>query len=371
MRRPIRILFTVPNFVTAGSGAAMLAIVERLDRSRFAPAVCVERRGGRLDAVVGALGIPFIEAPFRVASLPRARFMARAWRAAGAFRSHRFDLWHSFHYGDDYSEPVIARLAGARAWIYTKKNMSWHAWSWHVRSTLASAIVAQNTDMMRDFFTPARYRRKTRLVPRGVDTRRFRPGVTRTGLRAIHGIPEHAALAVCVAHLLPVKGHPTLLRAAARVPDLHVALAGREADAAYSEGLRREAEDLGIRSRVHFLGSVDDVPGLLAEADLAVLPTVDRFRMEGCPVALLEAMASGVPSVATDVPGSRDLIGDGECGILVPPEDPVGMAAALQRLSADPELRRRLGRSARLQVESAYTIEREVADHEEIYAGLA
>src|ERR1035438_5979768 len=125
MNRPVSILFTIPNFITAGSGRVMLNIVERLDRKRFAPIVCVARKGGALDAEVQALNIPFLEAPFTVPVKPYLTLLPRAFKAAQVFRPLKCSVWHSFHYADDYSEPLIARFAGAKAWVYTKKAMGW------------------------------------------------------------------------------------------------------------------------------------------------------------------------------------------------------------------------------------------------------
>src|SRR2546421_3921582 len=103
------ILFTIPNFITAGSGRAMLNIIERLDRKRFAPGVCVSKKGGDLDTLVDRLGIPFLEADFTVPPRPYLTLVARAWKAGRKFRCFRFALWHSFHYSDDYTESIIAR----------------------------------------------------------------------------------------------------------------------------------------------------------------------------------------------------------------------------------------------------------------------
>ena len=124
MSAPTPILFTIPNFTTAGSGAAMLQIVRRLDRTRFAPSIAVLKRGGHLEEEIARLGIPYIQADFTVSPRPLWSLPARARRAARVFRERGYVLWHSFHYLDDYTEPLIARFAGAQAWIYTKKNMS-------------------------------------------------------------------------------------------------------------------------------------------------------------------------------------------------------------------------------------------------------
>lgn len=365
------ILFTIPNFITAGSGRAMLNIIERLDRERFAPAVCVLKRGGRLDGVVERLGIPLLDYPFTIPARPCRSLPLRAWRAARPFRSHGFTLWHSFHYSDDYTEPLIARLAGARGWIYTKKNMNWHRRSWYIRTLLAKRVVAQNSDMLGDFFHSSTFRRKTRLIARGIDATRFAPPVSGARpVRSMLGISDSATVIGCVAHLVPVKGHPTLIEAVARLPLVHLLIAGRPADAVYAAELRRMTTELGVSERVHFLDDVADVPQFWAEAEISVLATWGKWRMEGCPVALLEAMSCGRACVATDIPGSRDLIEHERSGIIVPPEDVGALTAALERLITSAELRHNLGCAARQRVLEHFTIEREVADHEALYSEL-
>lgn len=371
MSAPVPILFTIPNFTTAGSGRAMLNVVERLDRERFAPTICVMKRGGHLEAEIARLGIPYMSAAFTVASRPLATLAVRARAAARTFRSGGFALWHSFHYLDDYTEPLVARWSGAKAWIYTKKNMSWNARSWRLRTLFASRVAAQNTDMLRMFFGGPLFRRRAVLLPRGVDTTRFRPGNPPSlGLRSKLGVPEGAVVVGCVAQLLPVKGHPTLLEALARTPSIRLWLAGRELDADYAAGLRRQIAELGLGDRVALLGEVREVPALLAELDAFVLPTLNEWRMEGCPVALLEAMSSGLPCVATDIPGSRDVVEADVSGILVPAKDGAALGAALARLASDPALRRTMGEAARARVVGKYAIEIEVRAHEALYEGL-
>jgi glycosyltransferase involved in cell wall biosynthesis len=348
----------------------MLNVIERLDRRRFAPAVCVRRKGGALDKVVERLGIPFLETPFTLSTRPYPSLPARIWRAAQPFRAYRFTLWHSFNYNGDFTEPLIARMAGAKAWMYTKKSMGWR-WRWYVRTLLAARIAAQNTDMMRSFFRAPPFRGRARVIPPGVVTETFHPEVpSRLWLRKRHNLAEATTLIGSVAELLPVKGHPTLLHALASLPDAHLFLAGRPFDAAYVTSLHELVGTLGLTDRVTFLDYVGDVPAFLAEMDVFVLPTWARWRMEGCPVALLEAMSTGRACVASDIPGCRDVIASGQNGLLVPPENAVALSGALSRLAADPDLRRRLGREARARIEQHYRIEREVADYEAMYAEL-
>jgi len=366
--RKIKILYTIPNFITAGSGGAMLNIIRRLDRARFEPAVCVSKLGGKLDDEVRRLGIPLIEAQYYFAAKPYTSLLKRIINTAKLFKPYGFDLWHSFHYADDYTEPLVAYFSGAKGWVYTKKNMNWHSNAWHLRSLLAKAIAVQNNDMLRDFFAGRSYQHKTSMIPRGVDTEKFSP--RHDGSREIrqkYQIDEEAILLGCVAHLVPVKGHPTLIEAVSKFENLHLCLAGEAMDQDYAKALKTQAVDLGVSNRVHFFGNIPDIPAFLAQMDLVVLPTWNRWRKEGCPVALLEAMACAKACVATDVPGSRDIIEDGLSGLLVPAEDANALAAAIQRLAQNKDLRERMGAAARERVVSHFSIEKEVSAHQQLY----
>ena len=363
-----RILYTLPNFMTAGSGGAMLNIIERLDRELWSPAVCVLKKGGEMEERIARLKLPYFEIPFALKAKPYTTLLLRCWKVSRVLRGERFSLWHSFHYSSDYTEPIIARMAGAKAWVFTKKNMGWADQAWKIRSMLATRIAAQNSHMVRDFFDTSQFRRKVTLLPRGVDTTRFKPGVAPSlGIRAKLGLPPGAVVATVVAQLVPVKGHPTLLESMARVRDLHLWVAGSPMDVQYSERLRKMSAELGLEDRVHFLGPIRQVPNLLAESDIFVLPTWAKWRMEGCPVALLEGMACGCACVATSIPGSSDLLEDGKSGLVVPPEDVPALAAALVRLRDDSGLRVRFGEAARRRVLDHYSIEQEVAAHEQLY----
>ncbi len=303
-----------------------------------------------------------------VAARPLPSLRARILRAATTFRPYGFHIWHSYHYSDDYTEPLVARAAGAAAWVYTKKNMSWNRRSWFLRSILASRIASQNTDILRDFLGGPLLRGKATLLPPGVDTERFRPGLPRRhDLRAELGFPPGAIVAGCVGHLLPVKGHPTLLEAIEQVPELHLVVAGDPRDKDYATSLHDRVARAGLEARVRFLGNVADVPGLWAELDIGVVATWDRWRMEGCPIALLEAMSCGVACVATNIPGCHDVIESERSGLLVAPRDPVSLSRALARLVKDGALRQRLGKAGRARIVERYTIERETAAYIRLY----
>jgi glycosyltransferase involved in cell wall biosynthesis len=141
-------------------------------------------------------------------------------------------------------------------------------------------------------------------------------------------------------------------------------LAGKPLDVQYTESLRTLATDLGIVERVHFLGGVSDIPALLAESDVFVLPS----EREACPVALLEAMSCGVPCIVSDIPGTRDVIEDGATGLFFRTGDHNGMAAALRRIANNKEQFAEMARAARKRILHNYTIDREVRQYEQMYS---
>jgi glycosyltransferase involved in cell wall biosynthesis len=222
--------------------------------------------------------------------------------------------------------------------------------------------------MLRQFFSSPLLQGRARLVPPSVDTERFRPGVPpRLGLRERLGVAKSAPVIGCVAHILPVKNQMALVRALPRVAGARLWLAGREADPGYASELRRLVEELGVQDRVALLGEVQDVPALLSEIDVFVLPTRRAGRMEGCPVALLEAMASGRACVASDIPGSHDVIEDHVNGVLFDPENVQHLADALVELASSESLRGMLGSGAIRTIEARFRVQNEVSSYESLY----
>jgi glycosyltransferase involved in cell wall biosynthesis len=346
----------------------MANILERLDESRFEPIVCVQTPGGKIYEELISKEYQVLVAPFTIPVKPYNSLLKRAKLAADRFKPLKADLWHSFHYADDYSEPIIAKLAGAHGWVYTKKAMGWGSRAWKIRSFLADRIVADNQDMPQLFFNSPLFRNKVSVIHHGVNLDEFHPTQVKDKKFSYKlDLSETKTLIGCVAHLVPVKGHPTLIEAVSRLEGAHLFLAGKPMDEEYTRALHEQSEVLGVSERVHFMNGVEDVPAFLAEMEIAVLPTWNKWRKEGCPVALLEAMACGKACVATDVPGSRDIIEDGVSGLLVEPENAVALAAAIQRLIDDPELRESMGKAAHFRIEEHFSIEQEVAAHERLY----
>jgi glycosyltransferase involved in cell wall biosynthesis len=183
-------------------------------------------------------------------------------------------------------------------------------------------------------------------LPNGVDTTEYQDVATRREQRP-PAAPSDLLTVVCPARLSYQKGQDVLLKAwrviHERAPTARLVLAG---DGPQRPQLELLAAELGIADTIEFAGLVGDLRALFAAAHVFVLPS----RYEGMPNALLEAMAAGMPCVATRVSGSEDIIIDNESGLLVPPEDPAALASALLAILTDHQRARSLGREARARV---------------------
>jgi colanic acid/amylovoran biosynthesis glycosyltransferase len=192
----------------------------------------------------------------------------------------------------------------------------------------------------------------------GVDTRVFSPPVAR---------PADGPLQiVCIGTLHEVKGQTHLIEACRLLREAGLRftcrLVGEGPDREALEtriaaaGLSRQVELVGARTR-------PEIATMLRDADVLVLPSVptSRGQREGLPVVLMEAMSAGLPVVASGISGIPELVEDGVTGLLVPPGQPVAIAAAVERLGHDPTLRRRLGAAARERVLADFDVDRNAA----------
>jgi glycosyltransferase involved in cell wall biosynthesis len=193
----------------------------------------------------------------------------------------------------------------------------------------------------------------------------------RETLREQLRLPKDAFIAVAVGMLRPEKNHIALLRAWLRFveralrPARLVLLGGTSGDAGETEHALRDYVAAQRLESVVFAGAVSNVEDYLHAADAFALPSL----MEGTSLAILEAMACGLPVVISDIPGNRDLVPSEEYGFLVPPDDPGVLAERLERLASDAGLRRTLGENARERAKTCFSLEAMVQRVEELYRG--
>jgi glycosyltransferase involved in cell wall biosynthesis len=181
------------------------------------------------------------------------------------------------------------------------------------------------------------------------------------------GVPAGVPLIGAVGRLFPEKGYDDLIRAVAllagRGRALYCVILG---DGPQEQQLRRLAAELGIGERILMPGRRSDIPDVIRALGIAILPS----RREGSPLAMLEYMAGAAPIIATAVGGVPELVSDGVHGLLVPPEDPPALAAAIERLLDDPALAARLGEAARVRQRAEYDLDVVVGRLQRLYVEL-
>jgi len=337
----------------------MIELVRRLDRRRFDVKVaCFHREGAWLPRVEEAA--PVTAFPIRGFARPATVTQAAAF--ARWCRRHRIRVVQTCDlYANVFALPAAALAGvpvrvGSRRELNPDKTTAQIALQRHAYRC-ADAIVANSSaaraHLEREGIAPGRIQ----VIANGVTVERFTPV---PGVRPVRRI-------LTVANLRKEKAHEVLLSAAALLapshPDLSFVIAG---DGPRAGELQAMAERLGLRDRVRFLGHVEDVPTLLGSADAFVLPSIS----EAFPNAAIEAMAAGLPVVASAVGGLLDLVDHGRTGLLVPPSDPAALAAAIASLEADPERAARLGAAAREDVAQRYSFDRMVRSFEDLYLRL-
>jgi glycosyltransferase involved in cell wall biosynthesis len=276
------------------------------------------------------------------AHLPHAAWFARWSRLAAPVRV-MLDTLHSSSTGS------LGRKLGYRssAWLSNKVT----AVSRAVAEThLAAAMVGED---------------KLIILPNGVDVQEWQPDpLARSAVRReLHLDDEFLWFAA--GRLDPVKDYPTLLRAMAEVPvPARLVIAGT---GQLESELHRLSMDLGLENRVRFLGFQPDVRRWMQAADAFVLSS----RLEGLPMSLLEAAACAVPAVATDVPGTREAILDGQTGSLVPPGSAQALKEAMSRMVRTPlRERKAMGKRARQFVVEHFSLDAVLDQWEALYADL-
>jgi glycosyltransferase involved in cell wall biosynthesis len=203
---------------------------------------------------------------------------------------------------------------------------------------------------------------RLRFVAGGIDAAAVRAAAPYD--RSALGVREDEALLLWAGRLDPVKGLDTLIGAvdeARSTRPMRLLIAG---DGTEHSRLKQMIAERGLGDVVNLVGPRDDVHRLMRTADAFVFPS----RTEGMPNALLEAMAAGLPVIATDAAGCRDLIADGQEGLLVRPDDPPALAESILTILGDPALAKTLSANAWHKVSAEYTVERCAARYDAVYA---
>lgn len=356
---PRRLLILDTELEMGGKEKLLHEFIARADRERFQIAVCCLRPGGYFKDKIVAMGVPFYD------GLLHHRFDAMAFRQLeDVIRKERIELVETFAHPNTVIFSFLARLRS----LVERVVVSYHAMAMDARGTVVRPYLRPILRRLDAHLAVAEVQKRklvevdglrdesVRVIYNGVDTAVYRPADTgeRDGLRRELRIPTDAVVLVSVGSLKPIKGIDVLLDAfaplAQREPRARLMIVGDGPDRA---GLQARARELDVDARVAFLGLRDDVHALLRVADGLVLPS----RTEALPTVVLEAMATGLPVVATDVGGVPEMVEPEKSGLLVAPENAAQLSAAMQRVLGDENLRRKLGDRGRAIVQERFRIE--------------
>ena len=355
-----------------GTERHIAGILPALKRRGLDIVLYVMERGGPLDGEIAAQGV-------RVEGLPNTGFLhwPKATLALARWlRRERPIVVHFFLPRPYVFGSLAAELAGHRLRLMSRRSLTDYRakypllggveWLLHKRTF---GILGNSQAVVDQLAAEVGDRRKLALIHNGIAM----PSPVFTGsrqqTRAVLQIPGDAFVVSVVANLIGYKGHRDLIEALAlvknRLPGPWRLLAIGRDDGIGAE-LKSRAAALNIADNIMWLGERSDVDDLLSASDVFVLPS----HQEGFSNALLEAMAASLPVVATAVGGNSDAVVNNETGLLVPPNNPRALAAAILRLAQDPDLRRGFAETGRRRVEQLFSLQACVDRYEKLYRAL-
>lgn len=364
---PRTIAFFSPELVNGGTQRHLLEVLRLIDRTRFVPMVISAKGHGPLGDAVRSAGAALVELGLGPSMVSR-DFWRCVREATSALRAHRVGIVQYFEWRAGTIALLAARRAGGCRIVAARRSVNKER---GVQRWLADLVVhaADRIIVNSDLLRPAgRAGERTDVIPSGVDTDRFRPTAERGDAKARLGLDPKTPVIGTVGRLEPRKGTAVLvaalgaLRAAGR--PLAAVIVG---DGPLRDELVRDVAARGLTGSVQLLGDRSDVREVLAALDVFVLPS----RTEGMSNALLEAMAMGLPVVATAVGGNQEVVTDGRSGVLVPADAAGAMAAAIARVLDDGAFAAALGSAARRAVEERYGARSMVRRLEAVYAAAA
>ena len=345
MKNRIKILYTIPNFKTAGSQYVLLSLFNKIERNDFDPYICIEK---------------FTETiPTNIPKEKRLLFRWNENKIQNLFgfkrllKDYNFDIVHSWDYKSNYFEALACRIAGVK-YIYTKKNNAWSK-RWQVKSILATNIAYDNPAMKERFFKNYFLFNKVTFIPHGVDINIFKP------MEKV----KHSDFNIgCIGNIGENKNQLFIIESLKKLPDnivLH--LYGNE-EAEYRQKINEYVKKNRLENRIHFHGFIENhkIPKVFQSLDLFILTSIN----EGLPVSILEALACGVPVLSSDSGGgARYLLPSQNIFSLTKPDELV--EKILQLYHSDERAKNEITNRALQNIAKNHTLEMEVTAYERLY----
>lgn len=361
-----RVLHLITSFEIGGTERQAVELLKRLDSERYDVRLAVLRNEGPFYSEIESR---FPDVPrFPLNNFYDANAVKQLARLRGLMLREKIDILHAHDFYSSFIGAAAARLCGVQV-IACQRHLKLsdrraHKLGTRVIQRLAHRILV-NSEAIREHIIANDGAQPSKIVVVKNGVVPASPGANaRTELCRELGLDAGVTIVGIVARLQAVKGHRFFINAASEVlrsrTDAHFVLVG---DGPLRTEIERQAFELGITDRVHLVGDRTNVSRLVAAFDLLVLASLH----EGLPNAVMEAMAAGVPVVATAVGGTKELITDSETGYLAPPSNSAALAERILFALGDESHRDEIVSAARRKITSAFGIERMVESVEALY----
>lgn len=372
-RHVVRVSYVITLLDKMGGAEKNLCdLVTNLDRDRFFPYV-LAFTGGQLTEQLARAGVPVIvNNVTKILSLDALRKGVLFYRF---LKKEKIDIVVTYHHDADIWGGLIARLSGVPVVIASRRDMGYQLQAKHILyyrlfhciyskfiavSEAVKKIVAQREWIPFD---------KIQVIYNGLDISLYEKDNDAAGIRKELGIPASAPVVGMVASFRPVKGQMYLVEAAPEVvaacPDVKFMLAGYN-NTDYFLQVKERIAALGLEENFIFLGNRSDIPKLLQVFDIFVISS----EQEGFSNAIIEAMAAGLPVVASNCGGNPEAVEDHVTGLLFPARDHSALAAALKKLVLNPTVRRRSADNGREKVRRIFQLAGMIKRNEDLYLRL-
>jgi glycosyltransferase involved in cell wall biosynthesis len=363
----IKLLYVIPRLARAGTERHLIGLANNLDKEIFDVSVCCLFDLGKVDEA----DIKDI----RVICLCRRniydlRIIIDLYKF---IKKGKFDIVHAYLFGFHYLALIPARLAGVRVTLSSRRELAtwkrfYHRLLENLGNLFADKVIACSNAAMR-FSLETENISSDRIVTiyNGINLKNFSPGAKSELLLKEFGLSAYDMVIGMVSNFSGGKGHDILLKAICKVKEVFprikcLLVGGGRLRVDYEKMSKR----LDLGQNLIFAGQRDDIPELLRLMEVFVFSS----QIEGLPNAILEAMACGLPVVATDSGGTPEIVENGKNGILVNPHDYLGMAKATIRLLNDRNLRTNMGEAGRDSIEVKFSLDKMLKNYADLYRSL-
>lgn len=359
MNHPLNIMQIVLSLEYGGLERLVIDLAETCNKIGCKTTICCLDKFGKLASHAKDRGIEVV-----LVGKKHGTDIILPFRLAHILRQNKIDVVHTHNMGPLFYGTLAARMARVPVVINTRHGRAKkqkHPIIWHMNNAVVTISEDAKTELLKfNGVNPG----KVKVIYNGIDIRRYSKQRENNTVKMALNIEPSTQIIGTVARLAAEKDQFTLLdtfsKVAGKIDNTKLIIVG---DGPLRKELTDYANGLGISDKVLFLGFRENIPDIINIFDVFVLSSL----MEGVSLTLLEAMASELPIVATNVGGNPEVVIDGVTGFLVPPKEPEKTAEAIAKILQNPELAQKMGGAGRKRVEEKFSLERMVREYGELY----